>query len=198
MTFVLETPRLRLRQMTLGDLDFVAEMLSHPEVMRFYPDLYDREEAEEWLRRQRDRYADDGHGLWLVIERATGAPVGQIGLCTQTVDGARLPEVAYLLHRPYWRLGYATEAAGAVRDHAFEALGYRQVISLVRPENLPSRAVAERLGMQASGLTDHAGLPHLVFSATRPTGTRSRGLEGMASGVHAPLPASLRKRASGD
>jgi len=48
----LETPRLRLRQMSLGDLDFVAAMLSHPEVMRFYPKLHSRQEATLWIERQ--------------------------------------------------------------------------------------------------------------------------------------------------
>lgn len=167
MAYVLETGRLGLRRMTVADLDFVAAMLSDPEVMRFYPHLYDRDEAAEWLRRQRDRYADDGHGLWLVEERVTKRPVGQIGLCMQEVDGAALPEVAYLVHRPYWRRGYALEAARATRDYAFEALAYARVISLVRPDNLPSRAVAERLGMRVRGSTEHAGLGHLVFAIDR-------------------------------
>ena len=55
-TAILETPRLRLREMSLGDLDFVAAMLSHPEVMRFYPKLHSRQEATLWIERQLDRY----------------------------------------------------------------------------------------------------------------------------------------------
>ena len=43
---ILETPRLRLREMTRSDLDFVAAMIGHPEVMRYYPKVYDRSEAE--------------------------------------------------------------------------------------------------------------------------------------------------------
>ena len=43
----LETPRLALREMSLDDLDFVAAMLGHPEVMRFYPKVYSRDEARE-------------------------------------------------------------------------------------------------------------------------------------------------------
>ncbi len=167
MAYVLETARLRLRHMTLDDLDFVAEMLADPEVMRFYPHPYERDEAAEWLRRQRDRYVDHGHGLWLVEERASGSPVGQVGLLMQEVDGDELPEIGYLLHRPYWGRGYATEAARATRDHAFETLAYAHVISLVRPENLPSRAVAERIGMRVRGETEHAGLDHLVFGLDR-------------------------------
>jgi [ribosomal protein S5]-alanine N-acetyltransferase len=165
---ILETARLRLRELEVGDLDFVAEMLAHPEVMRYYPTCYARDEALRWLERQRARYLRDGHGLWLVEERDGGAPVGQIGLVMQTVADAPVPEVGYLVHRPYWRRGYASEAARGVRDLAFGALGYRRVVSLVRPENAPSQAVARALGMRPTTTTMHGGFVHDVWSAERP------------------------------
>jgi RimJ/RimL family protein N-acetyltransferase len=89
--FVLETERLRLRPMSLDDLDFVAEMLAHPEVMRFYPKCHTRSESAEWIERQLARYEKDGHGLWLALERQSGVPVGQIGLTIQQVDGCPEP-----------------------------------------------------------------------------------------------------------
>lgn len=48
----LETPRLVLRELTLADLGFVATVMAHPEVMRFYPHTFDREEAAAWLEYQ--------------------------------------------------------------------------------------------------------------------------------------------------
>lgn len=167
MKFVLTTNRLTLREMRLDDLDFVASMLAHPEVMRFYPKCYSREEAEDWIRRQLDRYARDGHGLWLVLDRRTHEPIGQVGLVLQQVDGIAEPEVGYLIHHPFWRRGFATEAATAVRDYAFETLDRPRVISLIRPENLPSQGVATKLGMTVEKRTIHAGLVHLVFSVAR-------------------------------
>ena len=59
-------------------------------------------------------------------------------------------EVAYLIHRPFWRRGYATEAGRAARDYAFEVLGRQRVIALIRPENLPSIGVARKLGLTKS------------------------------------------------
>ena len=165
---ILETARLRLRELQPSDLDFVAGMLAHPEVMRWYPKCYDRAEAEEWLDRQRGRYARDGHGLWLVEDRGDGTPIGQIGLVMQTVGGAPVPEVGYLVHRPYWRRGYASEAARAVRDHAFTDFGHPRVISLIRPENAPSQAVARTLGMRPTVQTVHAGFLSDVWSVDRP------------------------------
>lgn len=164
---VFETERLRAREMTLDDLDFVAAMLAHPEVMRFYPRRYSREEARGWVERQMGRYREHGHGLWLIEERAGGEPVGQAGLLVQRVNGALQPEVGYLVHRPFWRRGYATEAALATRDHAFQVLGMPRVISLIRPENLPSQGVAGKLGMRPEGTAFHAGSEHLVFAVAR-------------------------------
>jgi [ribosomal protein S5]-alanine N-acetyltransferase len=167
---VLETPRLSLREMVPGDLDFLATMLADPQVMRFYPKPLARSEAEGWLERQQARYASDGHGFWLVTERSSGLPVGQVGLLMQRVDALRTnphPEIGYMLHRSHWGLGYATEAALGVRDYAFTQCGYSAVISLIRPENLPSRAVAGRLGMQVLAEATFAGLRHLVHRLAR-------------------------------
>lgn len=60
MQTILETNRFLLREMSRADLDFVAEMLSHPEMMRYYPKLFTRDEAQEWLERQMTRYEKDG------------------------------------------------------------------------------------------------------------------------------------------
>src|SRR5207248_7263753 len=100
---------------------------------------YTRTEAQAWLDRQLWRYAQHGHGLWLVESRDSGEPVGQVGLALQEVDGVQEPEIGYMIHRPFWRHGFAAEAALGVRSHAFEVRGLERVISLIRPENEPSR-----------------------------------------------------------
>ena len=164
---VLETSRLALREMTLDDLDFVAALLAHPEVMRFYPQVYPRDEAQAWIERQIGRYARNGHGLWLVEDRATGEPVGQVGLVMQPVDGVEEPEIGYLIHRPFWRRGFATEAALGVRDWAFGTLGLARVISLIRPENLPSQGVARKLGMTPGTHVQFHGLEHVAFAVRK-------------------------------
>ena len=171
MKQILETPRLLLREMALADLDFVAAMLANPEVMRYYPNCYSREEAATWIERQLKRYARHGHGLWLVLDKASGQPVGQVGLLIQNVQGVDEKEVAYLIHRPFWRQGFATEAARACRDYAFEVFGRDRVIALIRPENVPSQSVAVKLSMTPEPYrVRHGGFEHMVFSQRRSTG----------------------------
>ena len=170
----LTTARLALRELARDDLDFVADMLADPAVMQYYPRVLARTEAEAWIERQLGRYRRDGHGLWLVTERATVEPVGQVGLLRQRVADREEWEIGYLLHRRYWHRGYATEAALAVRDYAFQKLSQPRVISLIRPENAPSRRVAHRLGMQPTAHVEFHGFPHLVFARARPLGGPGR------------------------
>lgn len=167
MSDIITTDRLRLREMTHGDLDFVAGIVGDPETMRFYPQVYDRDEARGWIDRQLVRYERDGHGLWLVDDRASGEPRGMIGLMMQNVDGEALAEVGYLVHRRYWRQGIASEAAAATRNHAFEVRGYPRIISLIRPVNEPSQAVARSIGETPWKTTIHADLEHIVYTLTR-------------------------------
>lgn len=158
-----ETQRLRFRRVTPDDLDFVASMLGHPEVTRYYPKAYSREEAVQWIEKQLRRYENDGHGLWLVSENETQQPVGQVGLMIQEVDGRKEPEIGWMIHFPFWRRHYATEAALSVRSLAFETMNLPYVISLIRPENTPSQGVARKLGMNPIRETMFHGFNHLVF-----------------------------------
>ncbi len=167
MDLVIETPRLVLREMSGTDLDFVASMLAHPQVMRYFPACCSRAEAEAWVRRQEARYARDGYGYWLLIEKASERPVGQVGLMTIEIDGIDEPGLGYLVHHPFWRRGFATEAAAATLDYTLRTLGKPRVVAPVRPENEPSIAVARKLGMKPGKTAMFAGFEHVIFTADR-------------------------------
>ena len=171
MPVILETPRLELRELSAGDLDFVATMLAHPEVMKFWPKPYRRDEAEAWIRKSQERYASDGFGYWLAFDKASGQPIGQAGLLRQEVNGVAETGVGYIIHRPFWRQGYATEAASACRDYAFGKLGKKRIVVLVRPENTVSQIIARKIGTRPEGETMLAGFVHTVFAAARETYT---------------------------
>lgn len=167
MSVVLETVRLTLRELETTDLDVVAGMLTDREVMRHWPRPYTRDEAVDWIARQRERYARDGHGYWLAVESDSGRVVGQAGVMSIELNHKLEMALGYILRREFWGRGYATEAAAAVRDRAFETTPHDRVVALVRPVNLLSQRVVRRLGMRASGLTTYAGLEHVIFAVRR-------------------------------
>ena len=164
---ILETDRLLLREMVLADLAFVASMLGHPEVMRYWPRRYTRDEAEAWVRRQLERYRRHGFGYWLTLDRVSGEPIGQAGLLWCDVLGRPEAAIGYIIHQPFWRRGYGTEAAAACLDYGFGPAGQERVIALIRPENLPSRRVAEKIGLKPEGSAQYEGFLHLLFAARK-------------------------------
>jgi ribosomal-protein-alanine N-acetyltransferase len=166
---VLETSRLNLREFSPEDADALALILSDPETMRYYPSPYDRAGVERWIVRNRDRYKKDGVGLWAMLSKSTGELIGDCGIARQEVEDEYLYEIGYHLRRDFWGQGLATEAARACRDWGFEHLKANRLISLIRPENLPSRRVAERHGMTIWKEIDWRGLQHYVYSIVRPS-----------------------------
>jgi len=149
--------------MSLDDLDFIAAMMSDAGVMRYYPKRLSRDEAGASIRRTLDRYERYGYGPWLVREKSAGRPVGRVGLLPQFVNGVAEIEVGWMIHRPHQRCGFASEAGRACAAYAFRQLHAERVISLIRPENLPSAATALSLGMRLAGTTLHAGLQHDIY-----------------------------------
>ena len=164
---VLETSRLILREFLEEDVEPLALVLSDPETMRFYPAPFDRAGVEEWIARNRRRYAEYGHGLWAMILKSSGELIGDCGLTVQNVDGANEVEIGYHVRRDLWGQGLATEAARACRDLGFARLKVERLISLIRPENLQSRRVAEKNGMSIWKEMMWHDLRHLVYAIHR-------------------------------
>lgn len=163
---VLETERLYLREIEPEDLDFFAEMLGDSETMAFWPRPQSRSEAKDWIERHRQRYADHGYGYWLVVRRADRAPIGQAGLLHQEVEGESMTGLGYMIHYPYWGQGYAIEAARACLDHAFSSLRLGSIRVLIRPENLRSVHLAQKLAATFVKRTEYAGFVHDVYEVT--------------------------------
>jgi ribosomal-protein-alanine N-acetyltransferase len=164
---ILQTDRLLLREFVPGDIDALAAVISDPETMRFYPEPRDRAGVESWIERNRRRYRDDGHGLWAMVLKSSGELAGDCGLTRQNVDGVDEIEIGYHVRRDLWGQGLAPEAARACRDYGFERLGAERLISLIRPENLSSRRVAEKVGLRWWKEVMWRELPHCVYMIRR-------------------------------
>jgi RimJ/RimL family protein N-acetyltransferase len=164
---LLETTRLRLRRFRRDDVDVVFAIIGDAIAMKYYPRTFNRKDAEDWVERNFQRYAAHGYGFFAVTLKESDEMIGDCGILHQEVEGKDELEVGYHLRRDHWGHGYATEAARACMEFAFLTLRAEKVISLIRPENLPSRRVAERNGMKVERQVIHAKLPHLVYAITR-------------------------------
>jgi [ribosomal protein S5]-alanine N-acetyltransferase len=161
---ILETERLALREITHSDCADLLAVWGDPEAMRLFPRTLDEPAMREWIDRNLRRYEESGHGLWAVILKGERRFVGDCGLVVQEVNGVEELEVGYHFNRNFWGRGYATEAARGCMDYARDRLGRRRVISMIRPENLPSRRVAERNGLHIEKEVFWRGYPHYVYA----------------------------------
>lgn len=144
---MLETERLILRPMNESDIEDVYKMRRDDEIMRFIREpVASRKEAEDWINMISSRWAKDEIGFCSVIERASGRFAGWCGLW-QLKENNEI-EVGYAIAKDFWKKGYASEAAEAVLNYAFNALGLETVVAVARPENAGSRRVMEKIGMK--------------------------------------------------
>lgn len=144
---ILETERLYLRELKQSDYEALCKILQDEEVMYAYEHAFDAGEVQAWLDRQIKRYHDYGYGLWAVILKDRDELIGQCGLTMQECNNGEILEVGYLFQKAYWHKGYATEAAIACKEYAFQTLKADVVASIIRDNNIPSQKVARRNGM---------------------------------------------------
>lgn len=146
------TPRLRLREFTLGDLPALSDWSADPRVTRhllFGP--RDASAARRHLDEVIEAQSARARRFWeLAIERASDGIV--IGACDLTLRSREELEVGYLLARPYWGQGYATEALRAVVEVAFSELRVERVVAATAVENTRSARVLERAGLRWESL----------------------------------------------
>ncbi len=164
---ILQTARLILRSFQPQDLDLLAELMANPEFMRFSLGVYSREQTAAFLDKVLFWQSSGLPSQFAVISPADDRLIGYCGFFHQHVDETNEIEIGYRLHPDYWNRGLATEAVQAVRNHAFRDLKLSRVISLIHPDNIPSRRVAEKNGMKVERETVFRGFPTLVFSITR-------------------------------
>jgi RimJ/RimL family protein N-acetyltransferase len=163
---LLLTERMRLRPFRPDDLEALWAIQGDPDTMRWYPHPFSREESLAWITRNLERYERDGHGHWAAELIDDGRLAGSCGLLVQPVDGVAEIEAGWIFDRALWNRGLATEAGRACRDLAFGPMGRTRLISLIRPENVASCRVAEKLGMTVEKETVHAELRHHVYAIT--------------------------------
>ena len=165
---LIATPRLILRQYTPADFPALYALLSDPVTMAHYPHPYTEKGARRWLQWSLENYEKHGFGWWAVENKTTGAFMGDCGITLQPINGDLLPEIGYHLHRDFWRRGYGSEAALAVRDWGFQNTDYPALYAYMTVGNEASWRTAEKCGMRRlSAYTDEEGEDLYVYRITR-------------------------------
>jgi ribosomal-protein-alanine N-acetyltransferase len=159
----LETKRLVLRSMRQTDFDALYLIFTDSNVMAaFDHDPFTQEQMQRWLQRNLDHQKEFGYGLFSVNLKETAELIGDCGL--EQMDDQNAAELGYDFRSDVWNQGYATEAAIAVRNYAFNVLGLPQLISLIRVGNLASKRVAEKAGMTLAEEFTRYGVRYWKYS----------------------------------
>ena len=139
--------------------------------MYAYEHAYSDDEVWEGIETQFQRYEEHGFGVWAVILKGSEELIGQCGLSMQPCGERDVLEIGYIFQKNQWHKGYATEAAVACREYAFEKLNADEVFSLIRDTNTASQNVAKRNGMSVCGkyIKHYRGveMPHYIFSVKK-------------------------------
>ncbi len=168
LRFPLATPRLALRPFTLADAPVIHAVYRDPDVMRHVGagPVAGLAATEAMLREYIAHQRRHGFSFWAVVERASGALVGDAGLYRPDGGGPGA-ELGYTLRKASWGRGYATEAARACVDAAFGPLGLEELHAIADPANAASIRVLRKLGMRAHATVDAYGRPHRRFVLRR-------------------------------
>ena len=163
----LETERLILRSFREEDVNVMARLFANPDFMRFSLGVFtERAQTVAFIEKVMGWERAGMPSQFAVVPRGEHAIVGYCGFFHHAEVPGEI-EIGYRMHPDYWNRGLITEAAGAVRDHGFRDWDLTRVISLIHPENVPSRRIAEKNGMKVEKEITFRGFPTLVFAITR-------------------------------
>lgn len=161
---IFETERLRVRTMRWGDLSALVEVYGDAGAMRWVGDGRPllEDDCARWIAVTRENYELRGYGMFTIVHRSTGEPIGFCGIVHP--GGQETPEVKYAMRRSAWGGGLATEAVAGLLGHAARAWELRHVIATVAAENAASLRVLAKVGMaQESVRAEPDGTPTLVY-----------------------------------
>jgi RimJ/RimL family protein N-acetyltransferase len=157
-----------LRQFREDDFEAYLGIVSDSEVRRYLGggDAPSREEAWRHMAMVAGIWTIRGYGPWAVALRTTGELLGRAGVWFP--EGWPDIEVGWVIGREHWGFGYATEAGAEGLRQAFACLGVSHVTSLIHPEDVASRHVAEKLGGQVEKTDAFHGQGLLFYGYTAP------------------------------
>lgn len=157
---MIETERLILRKTDPErDFDAIARAMADESTVR-YLGIKPMSRPEAWrsMAALMGHWEIRGYGFFALEHKVTGEWVGRVG--PWFPEGWPAPEVGWTISPDHLRQGYATEAARASIDYAFNTLGWNEVIHVIMPGNTGSIGVAEKVGSRL--LRTQKGIPGVL------------------------------------
>ncbi|OUS16521.1 GNAT family N-acetyltransferase [Rhodospirillales bacterium 47_12_T64] len=148
-TAILETERLRLRELGEMDAPFILRLLNEPSFIKNIVDKKVRtiKQACNYINSGPiTSYRENGFGLYLVELKEENIPIGMCGLVKR--KGLDYPDIGYALLPEHWSKGYAVESASALLNYAQKVLELEQIVGITNPENEGSARVLEKIGLK--------------------------------------------------
>jgi RimJ/RimL family protein N-acetyltransferase len=161
----LDTERLRLRPATMDDLETWLAISRDAEEDWWGEPRSTIDDARANLQMAVSSQERHGFSLWPVELKTTGEMIGVTGL-QHLGEGPEI-EVGYRFLRDHWGRGYATEAARAAIEFAFDELGLDRVVAVTLPTNRRSRRVMEKCGLTFVGVVHAYGQAQVKYALTR-------------------------------
>jgi RimJ/RimL family protein N-acetyltransferase len=163
----IHTERLIIRAFTIDDVPAIhAVLYSDPDAMHFIGGPHSVERTRQGIAGYIEHQRAAGYSFWAVIDRESGVLIGEAGLYPMNGVGPDI-ELGYALGREWWGRGYATEAAGAILNAAFETLSAPRVVAVAKRENTGSLHVLDKLGFRFEGERDAWGARQMFFVCDR-------------------------------
>jgi RimJ/RimL family protein N-acetyltransferase len=161
----LTSQRLALRRFTPDDIDWLAQLRSDPDVTRYLGGVKDRTNSDELLRTRILQYYDEhpGLGVWVTVERDTGACVGFHLL--NHIRGESIIQIGFTLLKSAWGKGFATEMAAAVLRYGFVDLKLPCIAGMANLQNFASQRVLLKIGLERRG---ERAFPHPDYASEGP------------------------------
>jgi len=154
----ISTTRLILRPLVFEDAGVLHQIYQVEGVLHYFPSPNPPtlEKVQKFIASQASHWADHGYGNWALTLKDGGQLIGWAG--PQFLPETGETEIGYLLARPFWGCGYATEAARASLAFIFGNFDFPRIIALVHPENIASAHVLEKCGLSLLDRKEYFGM----------------------------------------
>lgn len=144
---ICETQRLTIKELSISELPLLAQKISNEASLNYLNETYD-EILERYKEYIKVSYPFFDYGFWGVFLKSDNTLIGHAGIQNTELNDTPCIELGYMIFPEYQKQNYGFEASKAVLEYAFHELELNEIYARISPNNLPSKALAEKLGMK--------------------------------------------------